>query len=48
VEAGEPVAELFASTQSRLDEGAAEATSAFAYSKAPCEAPPLIYESIEA
>ena len=48
VEAGQPVAELFASTQSRLDEGAAEAASAFAYSEAPCEAPPLVYEAIEA
>lgn len=48
VEAGQPVAELFAGARSRLDDGAAEATSAFVYSKAPCEAPPLVYESIEA
>jgi pyrimidine-nucleoside phosphorylase len=48
VEAGQPVAELFASAQSRLDEGAAEAASAFSYSEAPCEAPPLVYEAIEA
>jgi thymidine phosphorylase len=48
VEAGQPVAELFASTKSRLDEGAAEAASAFAYSEAPCQAPQLVYEAIEA
>lgn len=48
VEAGQPVAELFAGTRSRLDEGAAEATSAFAYSDAPCEALPLVYEAFEA
>ena len=48
VEVGQPVAELFASAQSRLDEGTIEATSAFAYSDAPCQAPPLIYEAVEA
>ncbi len=48
VEAGRPVAELFARAQSLLDEGAAEAMSAFAYSEAQCEAPPLVYEALEA
>ena len=42
------MAELFAGTQSRLDEGMIQATQAFAYSDAPCQAPPLIYEAIEA
>ena len=48
VEAGRPVAELFASSQSRLDEGTTEAISAFAYSDVPYQAPTLIYEAIEA
>jgi len=42
------VAELFASSQSRLDEGTTEAISAFAYSDVPYQAPTLIYEAIEA
>ncbi|HAI87362.1 MAG TPA: pyrimidine-nucleoside phosphorylase [Firmicutes bacterium] len=47
IEAGQPVATLYAGSQPRLREGTAQAGPAFAYSDAPCSAPPLVYEIIE-
>ncbi len=47
VEAGQPVAELYASSQSKLHEGKAQAVCAFSYSTQPCSAPPLVYDAIE-
>ncbi|MEA4882179.1 MAG: pyrimidine-nucleoside phosphorylase [Clostridia bacterium] len=47
VEAGQPVATLYASDRSRLEEGLAIAREAFSYSTEPAPGSPLVYEAIE-